>query len=396
MKSYKLETIVVQEQPERRTTKPHILPIYATSGFTFDTIEEGINVFADPKSGHLYSRFSNPTLDTVAEKIAKMESYGTDVDAFCLLTNTGMAAIHCILASQLSAGDKILTQGNIYGGTTELLKKIFSHFGIETIFADLKKESDVEEIIAKNPAIKILYFETPANPTLACLDIKKMTALANRHNLLTIVDNTFCTPLLQRPLSYGVDFVIHSTTKYLNGHGNGLGGAIIADKKHYDTIWTHYKLIGPTASPFEAWLINNGLKTLGLRIFKHSENALAVAKYLEDHPKVEVVNYPGLDSHPDHKIAKKQMAAFGGMMSFEVKGGIEAGKQFMNKIELCSLVPTLGNADTIVLHPASMSHLHIEKKMRESYGITDGLIRLSVGIEHTDDIINDLQCALDF
>ncbi len=394
MNKKRLETLAVQENKEIRTTRPHILPIYATSSFSFENIEEGIDVFSKPEEGHLYSRFANPTLDTVALKIAQLESFGTDMDVFCLLANSGMSAIHCLLASQLKAGDKVLTHGNIYGGTTELLKKVFSQFGVTTLFSDLNDESHLAQLMKANPEIKLIYFETPANPTLACIDIEKIVAFAKSHNVLTVADNTFATPMLQRPFSYGVDFVLHSTTKYLNGHGNGLGGAILANRKHYDNLWAHYKLIGPTASPFEAWNLNNGLKTLALRMEKHSSNALSVATFLENHPNVDFVNYPGLPSHANHEIAKKQMASFGGMLSFEVKGGFEAGKKFMNELRLCSLAPTLGNTDTLVLHPASMSHLHIDRALRIQFGITDGLIRLSVGIEHEDDIKSDLDKAL--
>lgn len=392
------ESICVQEAPDTRKNKPHILPIYATSSFAFESIDEGIDIFTNKKEGFVYSRYANPTVESVGRKIARLESFGMDQEATAIMTSSGMSAISTLIAGCLSKGDKILTQANLYGGTTELIKKIFGRLGIDAIFTDFQKYDVLESILAKDSSIKMMYLESPANPTLACVDLEKLGFLGKKFNALTAIDNTFCTPYLQQPLKWGIDFVIHSTTKYLNGHGNSTAGAIISldAEMMKDKVWTTMKLIGTNCNPFDAWLTSNGMKTLVIRMDKHSNNALLLAKHLESHPKILRVNYTGLESHPDHKLAEKQMSQHGGMMSFEVKGGLEAGKQLMNKISMCTLAPTLGDVDTLILHPASMSHLSIPREIRMANGITDGLIRISVGIEAIEDLISDLDQALNY
>lgn len=391
-------SICAKEPHEPRTTKPHILPIYSTSSFAFENIDEGIDIFSNKKEGHGYSRYGNPTVDAVAAKIAALESAGTGVEAAGMLFSSGQAAVSTMVMGILKAGDKILTQGNLYGGTTELFVKIFQPFGIETILTDLHDLEKVEDLVKNDPAIKLLYFETPANPTLACVDMAALANIAKQYNRYSAVDNTFATPYLQQPLRHGVDFIVHSTTKFLNGHGNSIAGALVtthlAQMRMGGSIWQAMKLAGTNCSPWEAWLVHNGLKTLAVRMDRHCENALRIASFLQNDKAVERVNYCGLPSHPDHEIAKRQMSAFGGMLSFELAGGLEAGVKFMNRIQFCTLAPTLGDVDTLILHPASMSHLNIPKEIRLQNGITDGLIRLSVGIEHVDDIIGDLSQAM--
>ena len=389
-------SMCVHEIADERTTKPHQLPIYATSSFEFENIDQGIDIFSGKEKGHVYGRYANPTIDTVAKKLAMLETYGSDIEASAIMTSSGMSAISTVLLALLDKGDKILSQGNLYGGTTELLLKILQPKGIETILTNLQYLDNVETQLKENPAIKVLYFETPASPTLACLDIEELAKLGKKYDCITVVDNTFPTSYLQKPLLLGCDFVIHSTTKYLNGHGNSIAGVIIGKdtEKMHDQVWKAMKLLGTNSSPFEAWLVNNGLKTLELRMDRHCSNAMTIAEYLHPHPRVEVVNYPGLRSHPDHHIAKKQMTAFGGMLSFELKGGLQAGIDFMNRIKLCVLAPTLGDVDTLILHPASSSHVNIPKEIRERNGITDGLVRLSVGIENVEDLIHDLEQAM--
>lgn len=393
-----IESICAKEPHEPRTTKPHVLPIYATSSFAFETIDEGIDIFSNKKEGHGYSRYGNPTVDAVAGKIAALEAAGTGTEAAGLLFSSGQAAVATMVMGLLKSGDKILTQGNLYGGTTELFVKIFQPMGIETILTDLHDLDWVEALVKNDPAIKLLYFETPANPTLACVDIAELAGIAKRHNRLSAVDNTFATPYLQQPLRNGVDFIVHSTTKFLNGHGNSIAGALVtshtAQMRMGGGIWQAMKLAGTNCSPWEAWLVHNGLKTLAVRMDRHCENALKIASFLQNDDAVERVNYCGLPSHPDHDIAKRQMRAFGGMLSFELAGGLEAGIKFMNRIKFCTLAPTLGDVDTLILHPASMSHVNIPKEIRLTNGITDGLIRLSIGIEHADDIIEDLSQAM--
>jgi methionine-gamma-lyase len=392
-----IDSLTVKERPDNRTTAPHVLPIYATSSFVFDDIEQGIEIFKNIESGHVYSRYANPTVDTVAAKIASLETHGLDLEASAVMTSSGMSAISTLLLGVLKTGDKVLTQGNLYGGTTELLTAVFGQFGIETVLTDLKNLNRVEDVLRHDKKIKLLYCETPANPTLACVDIRALADLAHRHGALCAIDNTFSTPLLQQPFAHGVDFIIHSTTKYLNGHGNSTAGVILGlDKKIMrQNVWRAMKLAGTNCSPFEAWLTHNGLKTLALRMERHCSNALALAEFLEKHPAVERVNYPGLSSHPDHELAKRQMrGGFGGMLSFELKGGLEAGIQCMNRIKFCTLAPTLGDVDTLILHPASSSHIAVPKEIREQNGITDGMIRVSVGIENIEDIVRDLAGAI--
>lgn len=393
----KFDSLAAKEHPELRTTKPHVLPLYATSSFDFEDINQGIDIFKNIESGHAYSRYANPTVDTVAAKIAALETYGLGLEAFAVMTSSGMSAISTLFLGTLRQGDKVLSQGNLYGGTTELLKSIFAPFGIETIFTDLRNLEQVEKTLQEDKAIKMLYCETPANPTLACVDIAALAALAHQYEALCAIDNTFATPVLQQPFALGVDYVIHSTTKYLNGHGNSIAGVVVGRDKATmrASVWRAMKLVGTNCSPFEAWLTNNGLKTLSLRMERHCSNTLALAQYLEKHPSVVRVNYPGLESHADHALAKRQMhGGFGGMLSFELSGGLEAGIACMNKIKFCSLAPTLGDVDTLILHPASSSHLAVPKEIRLQNGITDGLIRISVGIENVTDIVADLEQAI--
>lgn len=392
----KVGSFCVHELADQRTTKPHQLPIYATSSFEFESIDQGIDIFTGKAEGHVYGRYGNPTMEVVAEKIARLEGYGLDMNPKAILFSSGMSAISTLMMAVLEKGDKILSQGNLYGGTTELFVKILKPFGVDLVMTDLQDLEKVEELVKADPSIKMLYFETPANPSLACVDLAALAEIAQRYDRYTAVDNTFCTPYLQQPFKYDIDFIIHSTTKYLNGHGNSIAGALVGKDAELmqKKVWTAMKLLGTNCNPWDAWLTNNGIKTLELRMDRHCANAQAVAEYLTKHPKVIKVNYPGLPEHPDHVIAKKQMRNFGGMLSFEIEGGVEAGVQFMNQIKMCVLAPTLGDVDTLILHPASMSHLNIPREVRLRNGITDGLIRLSIGIENVEDIIGDLEQAM--
>ncbi|MEZ4894876.1 MAG: aminotransferase class I/II-fold pyridoxal phosphate-dependent enzyme [Saprospiraceae bacterium] len=392
-----IDSLTVREFHDNRTTTPHVLPIYATSSFAFENIDQGIEIFKNIESGHVYSRYANPTVDTVAAKIAALETHGLGMEATAVMTSSGMSAISTLMLGVLKQGDKVLTQANLYGGTTDLLKNILSQYGIEPVFTNLQSLKDVEKLLASDKQIKMLYCETPANPTLACVDIQALASLARKHGAYTAIDNTFATPLLQQPFRFGIDFIIHSTTKYLNGHGNSTAGVVLGIDKGImrDSVWRAMKLLGTNCSPFEAWLTYNGLKTLALRMDRQCSNALALAQFLEKHPAVEKVNYPGLPSHPDHVLARKQMpGGFGAMLSFELKGGLQAGLDCMNEIKFCTLAPTLGDVDTLILHPASSSHLAIPQEVRLQNGITDGLIRVSIGIENPSDIIEDLKQAI--
>lgn len=390
-----IDSMCVKEIKEKRTTQPHQLPIYATSSFEFVNMEQGIDIFTGKESGHVYSRYGNPTIDTVSQKLADLEAFGTGLNAYGYLTSSGMSAISTLILSLVKSGETILTQGDLYGGTTELLLKVIAQSGIKTIFTDLTVIDQVDYLLQTNRNIKLLYLETPANPTMKCIDMVQIARLAKKYGVITCVDNTFCTPIIQQPLALGIDFVIHSTTKYLNGHGNSISGVMIGhDIKYQKQIWTTLKLIGSTCNAWDAWLINNGLKTLSLRMKKHSENAMTVATYLSNHPRVKKVNYNGLTDHPYHEVASRQMKQFGGMLSFEVDGTLAQVLAMINKMQFCAMAPTLGDVDTLVLHPATSSHLNVDKVQREANGITDGLIRLSVGIEDAEDIIYDLENAM--
>lgn len=394
-----IDSICAKEVKDHKSTRPHILPIYPTSSYAFESIDEGIDIFTKKKKGYVYGRYANPTIDSVAEKLASLETAGTNTKATALMFSSGMSAISTMVMGLLKSGDKILTQGNLYGGTTELFVKIFEPLGIETILTDLHDLDKVEDLLKADSKIKMLYFETPANPTLACVDMAGLAGLAKAYDCYSAIDNTFATPYLQQPIRHGVDFVIHSTTKFLNGHGNSIAGALVTPHVEQTGmgggIWNALKLVGTNSNPWDAWLLHNGMKTLALRMDRHCQNAMTIANFLETNSKVEKVNYCGLTSHPDYEIAKKQMTGFGGMLSFELKAGLQGGIRFMNAIEHCTLAPTLGDVDTLILHPASMSHLNVAKEIRMRNGITDGLIRLSVGIEHAQDIIDDLGQAID-
>ena len=394
--SLRVSSICAKDPKDPKTTNPHQLPIYATSSFEFESIDEGIDIFRNPDSAHIYGRFGNPTVDAVANKIASLEALGTNVnDEFGIMTSSGLSAITTLVLTELRSGDKILTQGNLYGGTTELLKNTLSRSGIDVVLTDLSDLAKVDQILSQEKDIKALYLETPSNPLLDCVDLESLGNLAKSHSICTIIDNTFCTPILQQPFKYGIDYIVHSTTKYLNGHGNVISGVIVGKgKKNRDEVWKTMKLLGTNGNPFDAWLVNQGMKTLTLRMDRHNSNAMALSQYLESHPKIERVYYLGLPSHKYHSLAKKQMTGYTGMMCFEVKGGFDEGVAFMNAQTMGALAPTLGDVDTLIMHPASMSHLNVSKEIRERNGIKDSLIRVSVGIEDVKDIIEDFDRAL--
>ncbi len=391
----KFATICARENHVTDNGSPHILPIHASSAFSYESIDASIEVFSGQQEGYVYSRYGNPTVSSVQEKLATLETIDLPDEGFCVMTSSGMSAISTLASSLLKAGDALLTSTNLYGGTSEVFSKIVANNGVEVIYVDFNDEELLSEKIQSHTNIKLIYFETPTNPTLSCLDIRKITDIAKANNILTAIDNTFATCYLQRPLTLGVDIVIYSTTKFLNGHGNSIAGAIIGrDPHHRKAIWTSMKLLGTNCNPFDAWLVHNGLKTLPLRMDKHCSNALTLAHYLENHSKVKKVNYPGLESFTDHQIATKQMSQFGGMLSFELDGDLNDAKRFMDSTQLASITSTLGNTDTLLLHPATSSHLNIPKDIRLSDGITDGLIRVSVGIEDIEDIIEDFELGL--
>lgn len=305
-----------------------------------------------------------------------------------------MSAIHCTLSTFLTSEDLLIAQGNLYGGTTEYIQEIKEKIGFKLLKADLNKPDEIGTVHSNGETY--IFGETPSNPDLQCIDLQGLASWADMNNATTIIDNTFATPILQRPLEFGIDYVIHSTTKYLNGHGNALGGAIVTCHKQllHEKIWKTLKLNGLQANPFDVFLCTQGIKTLALRMNRACANATRIATFLNKHEAVNRVNYPGLKSHKSHNIAQKQMNDYGAMMSFECIGGYDAAKRFTSELEMISITPTLGNLDSLVLHPASMSHINVDREDRLKHGITDGLIRLSVGIEKVEDIMDDIKSAL--
>jgi methionine-gamma-lyase len=390
----KLSSLAVREPGVRTLNPPHQVPIVAASSFVFSSLEEGTAIFAGEQQGHIYGRFGNPTVEAAADKIAALEGYGLGRPVYGLFCSSGMAAIATALLSICSAGDKILTHADLYGGSSSLIDDLAGK-DIGRITTNLRDSQAVNDLLAHDKKVRLIYLETPSNPTMRCTDIAGLAALAHHHDCLLVVDNTFATPITQQPLLHGADIVVHSTTKYLNGHGSGVAGAIIChDEDLYrEKLLPTYRLYGGSGNPWDAWLVLNGLKTLPLRMERHCANALKLAKYLLHHEQVKRVNYPGLSDHPDRPIADKQMAGYGGMLSFELRDGA-AASAFMNALRFCTLTPTLGDVDTLVLHPATMSHRGIDPAVREAHGITDGLVRVSVGIEDIEDITEDIEQAL--
>lgn len=380
----------------------HLTPIYANSTYLFDTAEQGMRRFSGEEKGYIYSRWGNPTITEAEERIAALESFGlADKSGNALLLkailhSSGMAALSTLFISSLKAGDKVLSHYSLYGGTQELLERVLPPLGIEVIITDLRDPDKAQKAISSDEKIKMLYLETPANPTLQCVDLEELVKLGKEKNLMVAVDNTFATPYLQQPFQYGVDFVFHSTTKFLNGHGTAIGGVLLG--RDLELMNGHvtkvHRLLGGNSNPFDAYLLTQGIKTLEIRMQRHCHNAMEVAGFLEQHPAVSKVNYLGLTSHPDYYTATKQMQHAGAMLSFEMKDGLEAAKKFIDKLQMCIRAVSLGTCDTLVCHPASMTHHSVPKEKREQYGITDGLIRMSVGIENVQDIIIDLEQAL--
>ncbi len=397
-----LSSTALHSASNRNAEDAHLVPIYATSTFTYHSTEEGMERFESKDKEKIYSRWANPTCKAVEETIAALEAFGlkdtndNQLELKALLHSSGQAAMATMFLSNLKAGDAILTHYSLYGGTYELMHKVLADTGIETIIVDMRKIDEVKKAIAENTSIKLVHIETPANPTIQCVDIEAVSNIAKAHNLLVTVDNTFATPYLQQPFKYEVDFVFHSTTKFLNGHGTAIGGILLGKNIELmkTKIWKWFALLGGNSNPFDAFLLLNGMKTLEVRMERHCQNAMKLAHYLQQHKAIEKVNYTGLTSHPDYEIAKKQMRNNAPVFSFELKGGLQAGIDFQNKLQMCTRAVSLGTVDTLISHPASTTHYSVPREERIKFGITDGLIRLSVGIENIEDIIADFEQAL--
>ena len=367
------------------------MPIYQTSTFIFDSAEQGGRRFALEEAGYIYTRLGNPTTTVLENKIAALEEGEAAV-----ATSSGMGAISSTLWTVLKAGDHVVTDKTLYGCTFALMNHGLTRFGVEVTFVDTSNLDEVKNAMKKNT--RVVYLETPANPNLKIVDLEALSKLAHTNpNTLVIVDNTFATPYMQKPLKLGADIVVHSVTKYINGHGDVIAGLVITNKELADQIrFVGLKdMTGAVLGPQDAYYIIRGMKTFEIRMERHCKNAKKVVEFLNKHPKIERVYYPGLETHPGHEIAKKQMKDFGAMISFELKGGFEAGKTLLNNLKLCSLAVSLGDTETLIQHPASMTHSPYTKEEREAAGITDGLVRLSVGLENVEDIIADLEQGLE-
>tara|TARA_R110000868_G_scaffold5985_8_gene34777 strand:+ start:8050 stop:9222 length:1173 start_codon:yes stop_codon:yes gene_type:complete len=386
-KKKQFETEAIRTQLERTNFLEHSTPLYLTSSFVFEDAEDMRASFTEEKERNIYSRFSNPNTSEFVDKICKMEGAEAGY-AFA----TGMAAVFSTFAALLNSGDHVVSARSVFGSTHALFTTYLPKWNISTSYFNINEPETIESFITPNT--KILYAESPTNPAIDIIDLELLGNIAKKHNLILIIDNCFATPYLQQPIKFGAHLVIHSATKLIDGQGRVLGGVTVGKADLIRDIYLFSRNTGPALSPFNAWILSKSLETLAVRVDKHCENALKVAEFLEAHPNVNWVKYPFLKSHPQYEIAKKQMKLGGNIVAFEVKGGIEAGRKFLNALKMCSLSANLGDTRSIVTHPASTTHSKLSEKDRLEVSITDGLVRISVGLEHIDDIIKDLEQAL--
>ncbi len=387
MKTKNIETLAIRTQSERSQYNEHSTPLHLTSSFVFDDAEQMRAMFSDEVEGNIYSRFSNPNTTELIEKIKLLE--GAEAG---WATATGMAAVFTTFGALLKQGDHVLACRSIFGSSHTILTKILPKWGITFTYVDINETENWGDFVQENT--KLVFVETPTNPGVDIIDLEWLGNFSKEHNLLLVVDNCFATPYLQQPIKYGADLVIHSATKYLDGQGRVLGGLIAGKQNLIDEIQGFARHSGPALSPFNAWVISKSLETLPVRMDRHSENALKLAQWLEKHSQVELVKYPFLPSHPKYEVAKKQMKAGGGIVTFVVKGGVEKGRQFLDQLQMISLTANLGDTRTIATHPASTTHSKLSEEERLEVGILPGLIRVSVGLEHIDDIIKDIEQGL--
>lgn len=387
MNKKQFETEAIRTQIERTKFLEHSNPIYLTSSFVFEDAEDMRASFAEEKDRNIYSRYSNPNTSEFIDKVCKME--GAD-DGFAFAS--GMAAVFSTFAALLDSGDHVVSARSIFGSTHSLFTQFFPRWNITHSYFNTNEPETIEGLI--QPNTRMIYAESPTNPGVDILDLEALGALAKKHNILLVIDNCFATPYLQQPMKFGADLVIHSGTKLMDGQGRVLAGITVGKRDLVDKIYRFSRITGPALSPFNAWILSRSLETLAVRVDRHCDNALKLAAYLEGHSKVNWVKYPFLPSHPQYDLARKQMKAGGCVVAFEVKGGLEAGREFFDSIKLLSLSANLGDTRSIVTHPASTTHSKLAPEEREATGITDGMVRVSVGLEHIDDIIDDISQAL--
>ena len=381
------ETIAIRKQLKRTENREHSVPLYLTSSFVFDDAEQARALFADEVQGNIYTRFSNPNNSEFIDKICLLEGAEDGI-----ATASGMSAVFSSMAGLLKSGDHILVSRSVFGSTHQILSQIFPKWNIEYTYADIGKPEKWESLIKRNT--KMIFVETPSNPALDIIDLDWLGKLASKHKLILSVDNCFCTPYIQQPIRYGAHLIIHSATKYIDGQGRVIGGAIVGNKDLIKDLRFFARHSGPALSPFNSWILSKSLETLAIRMEKHSENAYMLATYLEGHPQIEKVKYPFLPSHPQYDLARKQMKLGGGIVTFSAKGGLERGKKFLDSLEMMSHSANLGDTRTIATHPASTTHSKLTDEDRKLVGIEPGLIRISTGLEHIDDIIKDIERGL--
>jgi len=389
MEKYKsFETNAIRTQVKRSSQKEYSVPIFVTSSFIFDSAEEARSVFADEKEGHIYSRFSNPNNDEFVEKLCLLE--GTEDG---ISTATGMAAIFLALTAHLRAGDHIVSSRSIFGTTNQILTNVLPRWGISHSYVDINDNADWEEAIL--PQTRLLYVETPSNPCLDICDLSFLGKLAKKNNLLFVVDNCFATPYLQNPSKFGAHLVCHSATKFIDGQGRTMGGAVLGPKDIINGVRIMARQIGTTLSPFNGWILSKSLETLAIRMEKHCDNAMKLANFLSQHKDVKSVNYPFLKNFPQYKLAKKQMKLGGGVVTFDLKGGKKGCMKFIDNLQMVSISSNLGDSRTTITHPATTTHSKLSPEERKDVNISDSMVRVSVGLEHIDDIINDIQQAIE-
>lgn len=381
------ETAAIRKQFARTENLEHSVPLYLTSSYTFNDAEDMRSQFAEETEGHIYSRYANPNVEELIDKLCVIEGAESG-----WATATGMAAVYTTFASLLESGDHIVASRSVFGSTHKLFTEIFPKWNIDTTYVPFDDLVGFASAIQNNT--KMVYIETPSNPALDIIDIQALSRIAKSKGVLLIVDNCFATPLLQQPLKLGADVSIHSATKYIDGQGRTMGGIILSSSEVIDKVRAYARHSGPALSPFNAWVLSKSLETLDVRMERHCINALEIAKRLEDHPAVDIVKYPHLPSHPGYEIAKRQMKAGGGLVSLELKGGLEAGRSFLNNLKLFSLTANLGDVRSIATHPASTTHSKLTQEDRLAVGISDGFVRLSIGLENIDDIWADIEQAL--
>lgn len=384
----KKETQAIRIQAERSSFKEHSTPLYLTSSYVFDDAEDMRAQFAEEKEGEIYSRYANPNVQEFIDKMAALENAENG-----WATASGMAAVFTFFGALLSSGDHIVSARSVFGSTHRLFTEILPKWGITTTYVDFDDYAGYENVI--QASTKILYLETPSNPGLDIIDLKKVAEICKRKNILFAVDNCFATPLLQRPIDFGADVSIHSATKYIDGQGRTLGGIILSSNAIIEKVKAFARHTGPALSPFNAWVLSKSLETLDVRMERHCKNALEIASRLENHPAISWVKYPLLPSHPQYKIALEQMKSGGGIVSFELKGGLDSGRQFLDKLTLFSLTANLGDTRSIATHPASTTHSKLTSEQRADVGILDGLVRLSIGLENVEDLWKDVFGALE-